>query len=58
MNYKEKIELKKEILEEIRECMLFDGESYSLNKKQLERIILKYEMEIEGVKQYFEILGE
>lgn len=54
MNYKEKIELKKEILEEIRECMLFDGENYSLSKKQLERIILKYEMEIEGVKQYFE----
>ncbi len=41
MSYKEKIEFKKEI----KECMLFDGENYSLNKKQLDRIILQYEMD-------------
>lgn len=54
INYKKKIEFKKEILEEIKECMLFDGENYSLNKNQLNRIILQYEMEIEGIRQYFE----
>ena len=35
MKYEEKLEFKKEIFKEIKNCILFDGKGYSLNKKEL-----------------------
>lgn len=52
MKYEEKLEFKKEIFKEIKNCILFDGKGCSLNKKELEKLIQKYETEIEGIKQY------
>ena len=39
MKYEEKLEFKKEIFKEIKNCILFDGKGYSLNKKELEKLI-------------------
>lgn len=54
MKYEEKLEFKKEILKEVKNCISFDGKGYSLSKKELEKLIQKYEIEIEGIKQYLE----
>ena len=46
MKYEEKLEFKKEILEEIRECMFFNGEDYILYLSELDKKIQRYESEI------------
>ena len=58
MKYEEKLEFKKEIFKEIKNCILFDGKGYSLNKKELEKLIQKYETEIEGIKQYLKRISK
>lgn len=58
MKYEEKLEFKKEIFKEIKNCILFDGKGYSLSKKELEKLIQKYEMEIEGIKQYLKHISK
>lgn len=58
MNYEEKLEFKKEIFKEIKNCILFDGKGYSLNKKELEKLIQKYKTEIEGIKQYLKHISK
>lgn len=56
MNYKEKIELKKEILEELLDCMVLDfyASHYvvRLDKENLKKKIEKYANELEGIKKY------
>lgn len=56
MNYKEKIELKKEILEELLDCMVLDfyASHYvvRLDKGNLKKKIEKYANELEGIKKY------
>lgn len=52
MNYKDKIELKKEILQDIYECFSFDFLTLidSLNMNKILNIINKYENELKGIK--------
>lgn len=56
MNYKEKIKLKKEILEELLDCMVLDfyASHYvvRLDKENLKKKIEKYANELEGIKKY------
>ena len=54
MKYEEKLKFKKEILEEIRECMFFNGEDYVLYLSELDKKIQRYEAEIKGIQQYLE----
>ena len=54
MKYEEKLKFKKEILEEIRECMFFKREDYVLYLTELDKKIQRYEAEIEGIQQYLE----
>ena len=52
MNYKDKIELKKEILQDIYECFSFDflALTDSLNMNKILNIINKYEKELKEIK--------
>ena len=52
MNYKDKIELKKEILQDIYECFSFDflALTDSLNMNKILNIINKYENELKRIK--------
>ena len=52
MNYKDKIELKKEILQDIYECFSFDflALTDSLDMNKILNIINKYENELKGIK--------
>lgn len=56
MNYKEKIELKKEIFEELLDCMVLDIYASQwivrLDKGNLKKKIEKYANELEGIKKY------
>lgn len=56
MNYKEKIELKKEIFEELLDCMVLDIYASQwivrLDKGNLKKKIEKYTNELEGIKKY------
>lgn len=56
MDYKEKIEFKKEILEELLDCMVLDlyGShcAVRLDKRNLKKKIEKYTNELEGIKNY------
>lgn len=56
MNYKEKIELKKEIFEELLDCMVLDIYASNwivrLDKGNLKKKIEKYTNELEGIKKY------
>lgn len=56
MNYKEKIELKKEIFEELLDCMVLDIYAsrwiVRLDKGNLKKKIEKYANELEGIKKY------
>ena len=56
MNYKEKIELKKEIFEELLDCMVLDiyasQRIVRLDKGNLKKKIEKYTNELEGIKKY------
>ena len=56
MNYKEKIELKKEIFEELLDCMVLDiyasQWTVRLDKGNLKKKIEKYTNELEGIKKY------
>lgn len=54
MNYKEKIELKREIMKDIYQCFSFDffngADTLSLNK--VSKLIEKYDNELEGINKY------
>ncbi len=52
MNYKDKIEFKKEILQDICECFSFDFlvATNSLSVDKILKKIDKYENELEGIK--------
>ena len=56
MDYKEKIELKKEIFEELLDCMVLDIYAshwiVRLDKRNLKKKIEKYTNELEGIKNY------
>lgn len=56
MDYKEKIELKKEIFEELLDCMVLDIYAsrwiVRLDKGNLKKKIEKYANELEGIKNY------
>ena len=56
MDYKEKIELKKEIFEELLDCMVLDIYAshwiIRLDKGNLKKKIEKYTNELEGIKNY------
>ena len=56
MDYKEKIELKKEIFEELLDCMVLDIYASQwivrLDKGNLKKKIEKYTNELEGIKKY------
>ena len=56
MNYKEKIELKKEIFEELLDYMVLDIYASQwmvrLDKGNLKKKIEKYTNELEGIKKY------
>lgn len=56
MDYKEKIELKKEIFEELLDCMVLDIYAshwiVRLDKGNLKKKIEKYTNELEGIKNY------
>ena len=56
MNYKEKIKLKKEIFEELLDCMVLDMYASQwivrLDKGNLKKKIEKYTNELEGIKKY------
>ena len=54
MNYKEKIELKREIIKDIYQCFSFDFlnaiDTLSLDK--ISKLIEKYNNELEGIDKY------
>lgn len=52
MNYKDKIEFKKEILQDIYECFSFDflAVTNSLSMDKILKKIDRYENELEGIK--------
>lgn len=56
MDYKEKIKFKKEILEELLDCMVLDLHgshcAVRLDKENLKKKIEKYANELEGIKNY------
>ncbi|MDD7756730.1 MAG: hypothetical protein PUJ51_19870 [Clostridiales bacterium] len=56
MDYKEKIKFKKEIFEELLDCMVLDlHDSHyvvRLDKGNLKKKIEKYTNELEGIKNY------
>lgn len=56
MDYKEKIKFKKEILEELLDCMVLDLHgshcAVRLDKGNLKKKIEKYTNELEGIKNY------
>lgn len=54
MNYKEKIELKREIMKDIYQCFSFDffNEVDTLSLSKVSKLIEKYDNELEGINNY------